>query len=1017
MTFYYGDTKVGTPVITATSGTLTKSQTETVTAGAASQLAITSTAFNSAASSSPTNAFTVTLEDAYGNVTTGTALGPITVNLLSNSAGIYEFAAARGGASVTSVTLPANASSVTAYYGDERAGTPTITAAANGLSSGTQQETITAATGGGTQLAITSTAFTGAANSSATNPFTVTLQDTYGNATTRTTAVTVNLTSNSTGTHEFAASSGGANVVSVSLPANSSSVSAFYGDEIPGTPTITAAATGLTSAAQQETITAGAPAKLLFITNQVSGPASNTATLGPLTVQEQDAYGNVTSSGGPTTVNLTSSSSGAIFAAASGGPAITSVVIPGSNSTASFYYGDTKAGTPTITAAGTGLTSATQTATITALPGTKLGISTFSAGASASATTSFTVGVVDVFGNPSTKATATTITLSSSSTGTHEFAATSGGAAVTTVTLGANAASVTAYYGDTLAGTPIITATATGLNPGTQTETITGGTGTKLAITSSAFSGGASTLATSAFTVTLEDAFGNATAKTTATTVNLSTTDTTSGTFAAASGGATVSSVSLPANASSVTAYYGDTKAGTPTITAAATGLTSATQGETITPGTAGQLIFTTTTRSGAASNSATLGPITIQEQDVYGNATTSATTVNLSSSSSGIHEFAAISGGTPVTSVSIPAGNSTASFFYGDTKAGTPVVTAAATGLTSGTQAETITGGTGTQLAITSNAFSGGANTSPTNAFTVTLEDAFGNATTKATATTVGLTTTATATGKFAATSGGTAANSVSLPANTASVTAYYGDTKVGTPTITAAVTGLTSGTQAETITGGTGTQLAITSNAFSGGANTSPTNAFTVTLEDDVRQRHHQGDCDHGWPHDHGHGHRQVCRHLGRDGRHQRLAAREHGIGHRLLWRHQGRDSHHHGGSDWPELRRPGRDHHRRCGDPTRHYVDRLQRCSEFLCEQRLHRDPRGRLRQHDHDGRCHHSQSLEHFGHGQVRRGLGRHCCDQRLSARQHRIDHRLLRRYQGRHPDHHGGRDGPGLRHPG
>ena len=229
-------------------------------------------------------------------------------------------------------------------------------------------------------------------------------------------------------------------------------------------------------------------------------------------------------------------------------------MIPGSNSTASFYYGDTKAGTPTITAAGTGLTSATQTATITALPGTKLGISTFSAGASASADDFLHGGRRGRVLKPLHQGDGDHDQLCPPScTGTHEFAATSGAAAVTTVTLGANAASVTAYYGDTLAGTPIITATATGLNPGTQTETITGGTGTKLAITSSAFSGGASTLATSAFTVTLEDAFGNATAKTTVTTVNLSTTDTTSGTFAAASGGATVSSVSLPANASSVT--------------------------------------------------------------------------------------------------------------------------------------------------------------------------------------------------------------------------------------------------------------------------------------------------------------------------------------------------------------------------------------------------------------------------------------------------------------------------------
>ena len=44
-------------------------------------------------------------------------------------------------------------------------------------------------------------------------------------------------------------------------------------------------------------------------------------------------------------------------------------------------------------------------------------------------------------------------------------------------------------------------------------------------------------------------------------------------------------SVAIPSGQSSVTFYYGDTKAGTPTITAAATGMTSATQAETVTVG------------------------------------------------------------------------------------------------------------------------------------------------------------------------------------------------------------------------------------------------------------------------------------------------------------------------------------------------------------------------------------------------------------------------------------------------
>jgi hypothetical protein len=135
---------------------------------------------------------------------------------------------------------------------------------------------------------------------------------------------------------------------------------------------------------------------------------------------------------------------------------------------------------------------------------------------------------------------------------------------------------------------------------------------------------------------------------------------------------------------------------------------------------------------------------------------------------------------------------------------AGTPTITAAATGLGNDTQQETITGGTATQIAITSNAIHAAHTTSatPTSAFTVTLEDTFGNATTKTGATTISLSSNSTGTHKFAATSGGATVTSVTLQTNTSSVTAFYGDAKAGTPTITVSAAGFGNDTQQETIT-----------------------------------------------------------------------------------------------------------------------------------------------------------------------------------------------------------------------
>ena len=781
------------------------SATFTVTAATPAKIAFTSTPVSGTASNSATlGPITVQQQDAFGDPVPTTT--PITVNLSSSSAGA-GFASTSGGGAITSVTIPAGSSSAPAfYYGDTNAGSPTITATAAGLVSGTQTETINA--GSASKLVITSGPFTAASGSKATTPFTVTLEDKYGNATTASTSTKVNLTSNSSGTYIFNTTQGATTptgATNVNIPSGSSSVTVYYGDSAVGTPTITASSTSLTSATQKETVTGG-PTKLV-LTGPTSGPASAGAAIGPFTVTEEAANGTPTTVG--ETVNLTSSSAGTyIFSTTQGSTTptgATSVTIPGGQSSVTFYYGDTKAGTPTITAAATGLTSATQLETISAAPATQL---IFTSGTkSGAASNSATLGPISVqeqdsYGNVTT--TGLTVNLSSSSAGTNEFAATSGGTTITSVNIAAGNSTATFYYGDERAGSPTITAAAAGLTSATQQETITAGAGTQLAITSTAFTAAANSQATNAFEVTLEDGYGNATTKTTATTINLSSNSTGTHEFATTSGGTAVFSVTLPANTSSVGAYYGDEKPGTPTITAAATGLISATQQESITAGAPSKLTFTTGPVSGPASNTATLGPITVEELDAYGNVATTGTptTVNLTSTSAGA-TFAATSGGVAVTEVTIPGGSSTATFYYGDTKAGTPTITAAATGLTSATQQETITALAGTQLSVS--AFSGPASSSATNAFTVTLEDLYGNAVTTANPISVNLSSNSTGTYEFAATFKGAPGLSVTIPANASSVTAYYGDTKAGTPAITAKAAGLLTGFQQETITAAT--------------------------------------------------------------------------------------------------------------------------------------------------------------------------------------------------------------------
>jgi len=153
------------------------------------------------------------------------------------------------------------------------------------------------------------------------------------------------------------------------------------------------------------------------------------------------------------------------------------------------------------------------------------------------------------------------------------------------------------------------------------------------------------------------------------------------------------------------------------------------------------------------AVGTATLGPIKVQEQDAYGNPTTTAETVNLASSSSGTIEFATTSGGASVASISIPVGSSSANIYYGDTKAGTPTITVSGA-LASGTQVETITAGVASKVSITPAPSVTKKNPKTTVTLSLQLQDQFGNSATSSSGTTLGMST-ASVNGFFGATLG----------------------------------------------------------------------------------------------------------------------------------------------------------------------------------------------------------------------------------------------------------------------
>ena len=909
----------GTVSIHAVGDTFTSNTvTFNVNAGVGTKLVITSTPINATASTTTRNVFTVTLEDTNGNATTSASA--ITVNLsASPSTGSSFYAAASGGFATTSVTLPANISTVNGYFVDSKAGTPTITAAATGLTPGTQVATITP--GAASQVVLTSTC-TPSVNSGSNCAATATVEDANNNTVnysgpvafsqTNTPGGTVNglgsvtsftngiatetltgITAGTVSIHAvggtftsntitFTVNAGTASQVvltSTCTPSvtsgstctatatledannntvNNSGTVTFSQTNTPGgtvnglgsvthfangiaTETLTGITAGtvsidavggtFTSNTVTFTVNAGTGTKLVITSTPINATASTT-TRNVFTVTLEDTNGNATTSASATTVTLSASPStgSSFYAAASGGSTVTSVTLPANNSTVNGYFVDSVSGTPTVTAAATGLTSGTQAETITAGTASQVVLtSTCTPGVTSGSTCTATATLEDANNN----------TVNYSGTVTFSQTNTPGGTVngLGSVTHFANGIATETLTGIT-AGTVSIDAVGGTFTSNTVTFTVNAGTGTKLVITSTPINATASTTTRNVFTVTLEDTNGNATTSASATTVNLSASPSTGSSFyAAASGGSTVTSVTLPANNSTVNGYFVDSVSGTPTVTAAATGLTSGTQAETITAGVGTKLVITSTPINATASTT-TRNVFTVTLEDTNGNATTSAsaTTVTLSASpSTGSSFYAAASGGSTVTSVTLPANNSTVNGYLVDSVSGTPTVTAAATGLTSGTQAETITAGVGTKLVITSTPINATASTTTRNVFTVTLEDTNGNATTSASATTVNLSASpSTGSSFYAAASGGSTVTSVTLPANNSTVNGYFVDSVSGTPTVTAAATGLTSGTQAETITAGVGTKLVITSTPINATASTTTRNVFTVTLED---------------------------------------------------------------------------------------------------------------------------------------------------------------------------------------
>ena len=762
----------GTYTLTATSGTLTSgvSASFTIASGAATTLSFTSDPSSSTGGAAFGTQPVVAVQDAGGNtVTSSTA--PVTLSITTPA-----------GATLTCTANPkAAVAGVASFAGCkiDKAGTYSLTATSGTLASDVSADLVITV-GPASKLAFTTNpSFSNAGVGFFVQPV-VAVQDDGGNAVTGSTAsVTLSITTPA-----------GATLTCTANPkAAVAGVAAYAGCKIdnPGTYTLTAASAGLANAVSASfTITVGSTTKLVFTTNPSSSTGGTAFVTQPV-VAVQDAVGNtVTTSTVPVNLVLTTPAGAVLTCTANPKAAVAGLAtFAGCNVD--------KPGTYTLTAASSGLTNAVSTSfTITVGLAAKLAFTT--SPSTSLINTAFgtqpVVTVQDAGGN--------TVTTSGPSV-TLAITPPTGGAALTSCSANPRSTSSgVATFSScriSIAGIYTLTATSGTLTSAVSSSFTISSGAVKLAFTRSPTTTAVNTTFGTQPRVAMQDAAGN-TVTTTVIPVTLTLTPPT--------GGATLTCTTNPANTSSGVARFSGCKIdkiGTYTLTATATGLTSAVSTSfSITVGLATKLAFTTSPSSSTGGIAFATQPV-VAVQDSGGNTTAGTNSITLSITTAAGAILSCTANPTPASS-----GVATFAGCRID-KAGTYTLTATASALTSTVSPSlTISAGPATKLTFTTNPSGSTGGTAFGTQPVVTIQDAAGNTVTSSSASvTLSITTPA-----------GATLTCTTNPRSASSGVATFTGCKIdrtGTYTLTAAAGGLTSAVSTSlTITTGTATKLAFT-------------------------------------------------------------------------------------------------------------------------------------------------------------------------------------------------------------
>jgi hypothetical protein len=318
-----------------------------------------------------------------------------------------------------------------------------------------------------TQVGIALATTTPNASATTNDSVTVTLENAVGAPVKSTGTTTVILSD--TGSGFFAVGNGttGATSYNLGITNGNTSGTVYFGGQNTGPDSISVVNGTNVWGTAPLTIVSGTPTQVA-ITPSTNTPGVSSTTNTTLSLQLEDAYGNLATTAAPLTLTLSAGSGYFANATGTAGTATLSVTFASNAGSTTAYFGDQTSGTDTITAKNGTTTWGTSALTLAPGPPTQVLITLSPTNPVLHTTTNVTVALQleDQFGNAVPLA-GVVLTLSNSGAGFFSKTTNNTGTPTLTLTAGTNASgAATAFFGDNTTQSVTITATGTGTYSG-----------------------------------------------------------------------------------------------------------------------------------------------------------------------------------------------------------------------------------------------------------------------------------------------------------------------------------------------------------------------------------------------------------------------------------------------------------------------------------------------------------------------------------------------------------------------